>query len=228
MTLPDLLAAAEQLAAGMGLPGVPSIDVLELGGVEIVESGESLVVVDHPRITFVGSYRASGVPEADDYIRLRSGAADRLVAAAERLGAPFGLAVYDAFRSMATVRVLYDLTYGSVPDLPPGFVADPTHPTVAPAHSTGGAVDLTLSFDGVPLDLGTAFDEFVPAAAADYLERSGVLGPMHLRRLLYWSMIEAGFVNFPPEWWHYSFGDQEWAAVSGAVAACYGTHPFAL
>ena len=24
-------------------------------------------------------------------------------------------------------------------------------------------------------------------------------------------MTSAGFVNFPAEWWHWSYGDREWA-----------------
>ena len=42
------------------------------------------------------------------------------------------------------------------------------------------------------------------------------------RRILYWAMARAGFVNHPEEWWHYSWGDQAWAAQTGADAALYG------
>jgi D-alanyl-D-alanine dipeptidase len=28
------------------------------------------------------------------------------------------------------------------------------------------------------------------------------------RRLLYWTMREAGFTNYPYEYWHYDYGDQ--------------------
>jgi D-alanyl-D-alanine dipeptidase len=35
-------------------------------------------------------------------------------------------------------------------------------------------------------------------------------------------MIEAGFASHPDEWWHYSYGDQMWAALTGAEAAHYG------
>ena len=33
---------------------------------------------------------------------------------------------------------------------------------------------------------------------------------------------DAGFVNYPTEWWHWSFGDRYWAFVTGHGAARYG------
>ena len=44
----------------------------------------------------------------------------------------------------------------------------------------------------------------------------------HDRRCLLRSvMSEAGFVQHPNEWWHYSHGDQLWAWRSGADVAFY-------
>ncbi|SUX54583.1 Uncharacterised protein [Chromobacterium vaccinii] len=34
-------------------------------------------------------------------------------------------------------------------------------------------------------------------------------------------MRDAGFVNYPSEWWHWSHGDRYWAAVTCAPAALY-------
>lgn len=34
------------------------------------------------------------------------------------------------------------------------------------------------------------------------------------RRLLYTVMVEAGFTNYPLEWWHYDYGDQFWGHLS--------------
>ncbi len=33
-------------------------------------------------------------------------------------------------------------------------------------------------------------------------------------------MKKQGFVNYPAEWWHWSYGDKMWAA--------YGKHPYAF
>jgi D-alanyl-D-alanine dipeptidase len=31
-----------------------------------------------------------------------------------------------------------------------------------------------------------------------------------------------GLVNYPTEWWHWSYGDRYWALTTGAPAALYG------
>ncbi|MCL6630013.1 MAG: hypothetical protein K6U00_10480, partial [Armatimonadetes bacterium] len=42
------------------------------------------------------------------------------------------------------------------------------------------------------------------------------------RQLLLDIMLEAGFSNYPGEWWHYSYGDSAWALRVGAPCALYG------
>jgi D-alanyl-D-alanine dipeptidase len=32
----------------------------------------------------------------------------------------------------------------------------------------------------------------------------------------------AGLVNYPTEWWHWSYGDRYWAMASGRGSAIYG------
>jgi D-alanyl-D-alanine dipeptidase len=95
---------------------------------------------------------------------------------------------------------------------------DPNSP---PPHATGAAVDLTLRrLKGAPLWMGTIFDDVTAHAHADSLERipSGALSfsereARDNRRMLYWLMQEAGLLVNPNEWWHYSVGDQLWAAM---------------
>ncbi len=35
-------------------------------------------------------------------------------------------------------------------------------------------------------------------------------------------MHAAGFVNYPTEWWHWSYGDRYWALLTGSPHAVYG------
>ncbi|WP_281286552.1 M15 family metallopeptidase [Herbidospora galbida] len=37
------------------------------------------------------------------------------------------------------------------------------------------------------------------------------------------ALTEAGLVNYPTEWWHWSYGDRYWAHVTGAGTARYGS-----
>lgn len=81
-------------------------------------------------------------------------------------------------------------------------------------HETGGAVDVCLcDKDGIDFDYGTKFHEH-----NDYTATRNV----HLtteqkrnRNRLVKIMKKEGFVNFPGEWWHFSYGDRMWAAYKG-------------
>ena len=42
------------------------------------------------------------------------------------------------------------------------------------------------------------------------------------RDLLASCLVAAGLVNYPTEWWHWSYGDRYWAFSTGSTAALYG------
>jgi D-alanyl-D-alanine dipeptidase len=77
--------------------------------------------------------------------------------------------------------------------------------------------------------MGSLFDDVTALANRDRFEN---LPPGNFsfsdqeaqanRRLLHWLMAEEGFAGHPDEWWHFSWGDQMWAALTGEAAAHYG------
>src|SRR5690606_33140174 len=90
-----------------------------------------------------------------------------------------------------------------------------------PTHITGGAVDLTIRIKktGELLYMGGIFDDSSETTVTDFFERKkkkndsltpSEIAAMKNRRLLYWSMLAAGFRNYPQEWWHFDFGNQMW------------------
>jgi D-alanyl-D-alanine dipeptidase len=97
-------------------------------------------------------------------------------------------------------------------------------------HATGAAIDLTLKWrDGETLWMGSLFDDVTQLAGRDRFESLAADNfsfsdqeARANRRLLHWLMTEEGFAGHPDEWWHFSWGDQMWAALSGARAAHYG------
>jgi D-alanyl-D-alanine dipeptidase len=103
-----------------------------------------------------------------------------------------------------------------------GYVADTWSDDPVPPHTTGGAVDLTLGWRGAVLGLGTDFDAFVPQAAPAALEHPAGGMARDLRRLLAAVLAGEGMTVLPSEWWHWSYGDQHWAAAAGEPVACYG------
>ncbi len=210
---------------GLTVPAAAPIappEPVDDAAVAVVECGEALVAVDD---TFrcLNLYRVDGWAGTRTTTFVRASVRDRLVAAQARLPAGFSLALYDGWRSPETVRALYEHFYGPGSTLAPGFLADPDDPAVIPPHTTGAAVDLTLALDGDALALGTFFDDFTDAAHLTACERPGA-DPLAraLRRVLHAAMTDAGFAPNPTEWWHWSYGDQAWAARTGAVTARFG------
>jgi len=114
------------------------------------------------------------------------------------------------------------------------YWAAPSSDENSPApHATGGAVDLTLRWkDGETLWMGSLFDDVTGLAARDRFESLtqdnfsfSDQEARANRRLLHWLMTEEGFAGHPDEWWHFSWGDQMWAALTGAGEAHYGLAP---
>jgi zinc D-Ala-D-Ala dipeptidase len=178
-------------------------------------SFEPLVVVQHRRIRTLSNYWHAGWQHAQPQTLLRSGAFDRLVAAAESLPDRFGLAVFDAWRPLDLQAELYDAAYAD-DALPPGFVSEPNpDPTTPPPHLTGGTVDVTLTIDGIALAPASGFDDFTDQAHADILEGKPSVD-RDVRRMLYWHLHRAGFVVLQQEWWHFEFGTRRWAALTNS------------
>jgi D-alanyl-D-alanine dipeptidase len=95
---------------------------------------------------------------------------------------------------------------------------------VAP-HVAGAAVDLTLvDSRGEELDLGTPIDATPEQSGGRcYFAAEDISAEARANRdLLARVLGREGLVNYPTEWWHYSYGDRYWALVTGAGAALYG------
>jgi D-alanyl-D-alanine dipeptidase len=97
-------------------------------------------------------------------------------------------------------------------------------PLVAP-HPSGAAVDLTLvDTDGVELDMGTPVDATPEASdGACYTDAANLTSMARAnRRILSVALTAVGLINYPTEWWHWSYGDRYWAMSVQAAHAHYG------
>ena len=206
-SLLDLLAVGDHL---------PSMAALPTGRRECLASEEPLEAV--LGVEILDAYATLGVlaPRA---LRLRRGVLDRLREAQDRLPQGFAFVVLDAWRTIEEQVKLIDHYRGTRPI--DGFVASVDATQMRPPHATGGAVDLTLSWQGVPLALGTDFDSFsADAALTAFEDYDGIV--RRLRRLFARAMLESDFAPYPKEWWHWSYGDDVWAAAK-SVPALYET-----
>jgi zinc D-Ala-D-Ala dipeptidase len=193
-------------------PSIPELIERESGPVTD-PSDEPMIRVEHHGIRVLSNYFHAGWRNARAGTWLRASVCERLGAVTEALPHPFGLAVFDGWRSLALQQELYDTAYAD-PTVPEGFLAPPnTDPTRPPPHLTGGSLDLTLTWHGTPLALGTGFDDVTSLAEAAALEHIPS-GDRELRRLLFHAMAAQDFVIYRGEWWHFEYGTRRWAGIT--------------
>ncbi|MEW1589560.1 M15 family metallopeptidase [Micromonospora vinacea] len=170
---------------------------------------------------------------AGAYARLRAGVVDRLLAAQRALPGGLRLLVVEGYRPYQAQLAIFtgyrDELRRRHPDWSPQRLHRETTKFVSPVevapHSTGGAVDLTLcTDDGGELDLGTAIDA-TPEDSADacFTDAPSIVGVARRhRQIMVDALGGAGMVNYPTEWWHWSYGDRYWALITGAPRTRYG------
>jgi D-alanyl-D-alanine dipeptidase len=96
-------------------------------------------------------------------------------------------------------------------------------PDVA-GHPTGGAVDVTLvDAQGYELDMGTAIADYTDADKIQTFHQNVTAEQASNRKILHDFMLTEGFAPFYGEWWHFSYGDREWAAFYDEATALYNT-----
>lgn len=190
-----------------------------VAAVPLVESGEPLVALDPS----FGPARAL----------VRRGLATRLAAAQELLSGGLRLRVVEGHRSVADQQAIIDRYSAEVCATHPGvspaeldrLVSRFVAPLAVAPHVAGAAVDLTLvDAHGVEVDLGTPIDATPEQSGGACFTAATAISPFARshRRLLGTVLGWSGLVNYPTEWWHWSYGDQYWALDTGAAAARYG------
>ena len=202
---------------------------------------EFLRMEPHPYMALGAPYGASGNP-----FQLRQGVVQRLLKAQQRLSdhdPSLRLSIFDAWRPIAVQAFMVDHSIAElcrergvevrsgdafdqvVADVGRFWAAPSRDPATPPPHSTGAAVDLTLSSsDGRPLAMGGEIDAIGAVSEPQHYagrEDSEARRWHQRRQLLAEVMGSAGFVQHPNEWWHYSFGDQLWAWRKAAAVAVY-------
>lgn len=202
----------------LGMRSVLSRDLINK--VVPVECHEPLVVLSGPDIFTRGE------------ILVRTSVSGMLSAVAKSLNSNgFKLFVYDGYRSNERQREQWnnavekmrrgnpEMSDTQIEMLVQKQVARPDG--IGSGHQTGGAVDLTLcSLDGTPLFMGTKYIEFNELTKTGAIIEDAAM--RERRKTLLSAMREAGFVNYPNEWWHYSYGDRMWAAYSRKKTCLYG------
>lgn len=214
-----------------------AFDWRRIAGIPICDDGEPLCMLrPAARLRVRPVYAEMGINGAVDAVWLRQSVAGKLHRALAHLPPEYGLEVLDGWRPLAVQAALResfranivahhpDFTEAQIQAALDDFVADPYRTAMPPPHSTGGSVDAALfaCSDGLLSDMGTDFDQADERSfTAAFENETGHPARLH-RRLLVNAMAAAGFTNLPSEWWHFDFGNQNWAYFSGAPYAVYG------
>jgi D-alanyl-D-alanine dipeptidase len=170
---------------------------------------------------------------AGAYAHLRAGVLDRLIVAQTLLPPELHLLVVEGYRPIALQQRYFAEYHAELRARHPQwsdlelraqasrYIAPPE---VAP-HVAGAAVDVTLcAEDGTELPMGTPVNASPEESDnACYMAATNISArERDNRNLLSAALTAAGLVNYPTEWWHWSYGDRYWAFVSSRRAARYG------
>jgi zinc D-Ala-D-Ala dipeptidase len=200
----------------------------------VVESNtEPLVDLAEYDFVLEPAYYNQGLTD-ESRMFLRKGVADKLAHTQAALGG-YRFKIWDGYRPRVLQNKIFERTKEEFQHMHPEwdgttldqhtatYVADGRKPEHIPAHSTGGAVDLTLvDSEGKELDMGTGFDHFGPEAAPFYFDTGDHMVAAAHRRLLRDALSAEAFVVYPEEWWHFDFGTERWARECKQPRALYG------
>ncbi len=120
----------------------------------------------------------------------------------------YGLKVWDAYRTPAAQKALWELSKNA------SFVASPDNGYSL--HTWGVAVDVTLvNAYGKEVKMPTEFDDFSASAGLHYRGKDPVVA--RNLKLLQSAMARGGFIGLRTEWWH--FIGKKWRACKAVEVA---------
>jgi zinc D-Ala-D-Ala dipeptidase len=202
----------------------------QIAEIALTDNGEPLVDLREVPQLLVDDRQADG---AGAYAQLREGVLSRLLDAQAALPGGLRLLITEGYRPLDIQRRIFDTYRDELRRIHPDWTADRLHvetskfasPVEVAPHSTGGAVDLTLcAEDGTEIDMGTPVDATPEASGNACFTAATHIAPSakESRGILAGALAGAGLVNYPTEWWHWSYGDRYWAFLSGRSKTYYG------
>jgi len=200
-----------------------------IAAIAAAENGEPLIDLRTVPALLLDDRQAD---PAGAYRQLRAAVVVRLLDAQESLPAGLRLLIFEGYRRLDSQRRIFEGYRAELAALHPDWTEQRLHietskfvsPVEVAPHSTGGALDLTLcTRDGVELDLGTPLDATPEASDNACFTAATNIAPeaRRHRRIMADALRGAGLVNYPTEWWHWSYGDRYWAMATGARQTRY-------
>ena len=163
--------------------------------------------------------------------RIRTVLYQKILHAKQALPGGLSFMIYESFRPVSRQRELWNAVYEQLCHEHPNdnaacikqrakqWVSDPDG--VGSGHLFAAAVDITLCEDktGRPLDMGCKVQEFGDKTATWC---AGLSREQKAHRLILINALAGqGILNYPPEWWHFSYGDRIWAILQRLPETLY-------
>lgn len=181
------------------------------------------------------------IPNNDNYYYLRKTVLEKLIHANARLPQGLRICIYEGYRSIALQTLLFDTHYRNIKAQHPNWsldtvfnettklvspVVNPDGSANIPPHATGAAVDVYLIDDqGHAVDMGIHPKDWMRDKDGKLSKTDSADIPALAKKnraILNQVMQEAGFINYPTEYWHWSYGDKYWAYLTKEKSAIYG------
>lgn len=154
--------------------------------------------------------------------RIRSVVKDKIERASLTLPDGLYLMIFEAYRSAERQQEMWDEVYHNVQLLNPSFdeqqIYTQTATWISPpdgfgsGHLSGAAIDITLATSRSNLlDMGTDIQEFSLLTPTQSDVQPQIKDN---RNLLVSCLASQGLINYPSEWWHFSYGDRLWAELT--------------
>lgn len=193
-----------------------------IGKVVCIDNNEKILSLrqKHEKI-LIDESRSQISSKSDLFCYARESVIEKLVKAADNLSHGYKFLIKEAYRPLSRQKKSFEEAFSyykiqyplknddEIYELTCQYVA----PVKVAGHPTGGAIDITLVKDGNEVDMGTEFNDTpIEPENLTYLY-SAYINKLaeDNRKILIDCMERAGFINYPTEWWHWSYGDCYWA-----------------
>lgn len=195
----------------------------DLLNIKIKDNGEKMVNLTQSYKDLVCKYQQRDmIPYVGEDIWVRQTIADKLQKISENLKRDYPnykLKIVYGFRHPEIQKLYFEKRKESVRtnnlDISENDLNEITHSMTAfpetAGHPTGGAVDITITTNLGDLDMGTDISDFSDPEKIKTYSKNITKDQESNRKKLHDFMIAENFAPFYGEWWHFSYGDKEWA-----------------
>jgi zinc D-Ala-D-Ala dipeptidase len=211
--------------------------------VRVVDNREPMInLKDQQQIAFGPSPE---IPNNQDYTLMRKSVYEKLKQAQSLLPPHLHFCLYEGYRSLSLQKFLFEKRYEKVKSQHPDWSSDQifiestklVSPVVnqdgsinIPPHSTGGAIDIYLVDDqGKYVDMGIHPKDWMSDSDGSLSKTASPVisaTAQKNRQIMNHALSAVGFVNYPTEYWHWSYGDRYWAYEKKQPHAIYESYAF--